>query len=221
MLQRIIGRGKSAARVFKQKSGHLRAGPFAPPQKFHALVSMRTQNPAANARPAPERGSGGEAFMRRATAALCRQAFLAALAGIVLAGLLSAGSRTPPRRAADAAIDRPILVRSIALGRAPVVSEIKAPVEAPARKLAKAAGIARAQSPLARSACLVPPCQRLAALGPAPPRRPNDAWEPAPIKVAFGAPAAQDERRPRSFSERLLQPVGNLRDRVMGLISSL
>jgi hypothetical protein len=53
MLQRIIGRGKSARREFKQKSGHIRAGPFMPSQKFHALVSMRTQNPAANGRPAP------------------------------------------------------------------------------------------------------------------------------------------------------------------------
>jgi len=158
--------------------------------------------------------------MRRATAALCRQAFLAASAGVFLTGVLSTGSGAPPRRVAGAAVVPPIVVRSIAVGRAPVVGEAKAPLEAPARKLVMAAGLARAQSPLMRSVCLVPPCQRLAALGPTPPRRPSDAWEPAPTKVAFEAPGHEDSR-PRSFSERFLQPVGNLRDRVMGLISSL
>jgi hypothetical protein len=164
----------------------------------------------------------GEDSMRRATAILCRQALFAALASAFLGVALSAlpgAART--QNAAGVAAEPLILVRSVALDHVKTISEAKAPVDVPARELTKAAAVARAPSPVARRACLVPPCQRLAALAPAPPHRPAERFEATPTRVAFETAAPQEGKGARSFPERLLQPVGNLRDRVMGLISSL
>jgi hypothetical protein len=223
MLQRIIARGKRAAQDLKQKSGHARNERFDPV----AEVPRLGLNPDAKSRckcvsGAPVGTGKREAFMRCATAALCRQAFFAALASAVLAGALSAASGTArPQGGADMAFNPPILVRSVALDHALIVSEARAPVDVPTHELARAAAPAKAQILLARRVCAAPPCQRVVALALAAPRRAAAQGEPAPTKVAFEAPVPEEDKRARSFSERLLQPVGNLRDRVIGLISSL
>ena len=165
--------------------------------------------------------------MRSAIAGLRRQALLAALACAVVMGAVTVVSRSAPFHApAGEAFAKPILVKSVALDRAPLANPPKASdppailrqVSAPAPTLAPA----KAPNPAARHSCAVPPCQRLAALAPAPPRRPATRLvAPMVEAAALTTPAPGEDKGAHSLSDRLLWPVGAMRDRMVGLISSL
>jgi hypothetical protein len=171
--------------------------------------------------------------MRSAIAGLRRQALLASLACAVVMVAVTVVSRSAPFHApAGEVFDRPILVKSVALDRTPVMS---APDQSPAVNTAKAldpSAVRQVSAPTptpakapglpARHSCAVPPCQRLAALAPAPPRRPATHLS-APIveAAALTTPAPGEDKSAHSLSDRLLWPVGVMRDRMAGLISSL
>ena len=171
--------------------------------------------------------------MRSAIAGLRRQAALAALACVVAMGVVTVLSRSAPFHApAGEAFDRPILVKSVALDRAPVVNPPDRPPVMNASKALDPSAVRQVSGPTptlakapnlpARHSCALPPCQRLAALTPAPPRRP--ALRPAVPTLeaaALTTPAPSEDKADRSLSDRLLWPVGAVRDRMVGLISSL
>jgi hypothetical protein len=162
--------------------------------------------------------------MRNAIAGLRRQAALAALACAVAMGAVSVVSRSAPFHApAVEAFDRPILVKTVALDRTPVASESKIKYPSAVQQVsAPPPAPAKATNPAVRHSCAVTPCQRLAAaLAPAPPRRP--AMRPAAptLEAALATPAHSEDKGARSLSDRLLWPVGAMRDRMVGLISSL
>ena len=159
--------------------------------------------------------------MRNTTAGLRRQALFALLACAVLASVLTAVSTARLGAHADAAFDPPIPVKSVALDRTRVADAAKAPELPPVSAPAQPPAPAKAQNPPVRRACGAAPCHRLAALPPAPPRRPVTPAETATVKVALTTASPEPDNRPRSFQDRLLWPVGSLRDRVAGLISSL
>lgn len=154
--------------------------------------------------------------MRRTTADLCRQALFAALACALLTSALSARMASRPWRTADAGFQPPVLVKSVWLDRAGPPDTAK-PREWPPAAAPKFASPAKAQSVAARRPCATTPCQRLAGLGP---RRPATRSDAAAIKISLVSAPAPGEAG-HSFSDRLLSPVGNLRDRMFGLISSL
>jgi hypothetical protein len=171
--------------------------------------------------------------MRSAIAGLRRQAALAALACAVAMGAVSVVPRSaPPHTSAGEAFDRPILVKSVALDRTPVVNASDQPPVANASKALDPSAIrqvsaptttpAKAPNPMARHGCAVPPCQRVAALTPAPPRRP--ATHPGVLTLeaaALTTPTPGEDKGAHSLTDRLLWPVGAMRDRMVGLISSL
>ncbi|WP_158813581.1 hypothetical protein [Methylocapsa sp. S129] len=159
--------------------------------------------------------------MRNATAGLRRQAMFAALACALLASVLATLSGARLRTHADTAFDPPILVKSVAVDRTRVVNEAKAPDLPIVPASVQAPASTKAQNPLVHKLCGVSPCHHLAALPPAPPRRPAASSEGATVEVALTTVAPETDKHPRSLSDRLLWPVGSLRDRVAGLISSL
>lgn len=171
--------------------------------------------------------------MRSAIAGLRRQAALAALACAVAMGAVSVVSRSaPPHASAGEAFDRPILVKSVALDRTTVVSASDRPPVVNASKALDPSAIrqvsaptttpAKAPNPAARHSCAVPRCQRVAALAPAPPRRPaTHPGGPTLEAAALSTPAPSEDRGAHSLTDRLLWPVGAMRDRMVGLISSL
>jgi hypothetical protein len=198
---------------------------FPRPHKFHASVSMPTQKPVANAVLGAWARMGAGNFMRSAIAGLRRQALLAALACAVVVGAVTVVSRSAPFHAAVGQVfAKPILVKSVALDRPPLVNPPKAsdPPAILRQVSAPTPAPAKAPNPAARHACAIPPCQRLAALAPAPPRRPA-AHPVAPMveAAALTTPASGDDKGAHSLSDRLLWPVGAMRDRMVGLISSL
>jgi hypothetical protein len=200
---------------------------FLRPHKFHASVSMPTQKPVANAVLGAWARMGAGNFMRSAIAGLRRQALLAALACAAVMVAVTVVSRSAPFHAAVGEVfSKPILVKSVALDRAPAVNLPKAS-DPPAilRQVSAPTPMpAKAPNPAVRHSCAVPPCQRLAALAPAPPRRPATHLS-APMMEAAAlttpAPAPGEDRSAHSLSDRLLWPVGAMRDRMVGLISSL
>jgi hypothetical protein len=160
--------------------------------------------------------------MRSAIAGLRRQAVLGALACVVTMGAVTVVSRSAPFHApAGEAFDRPILVKSIALDRTPVIAAPKASGLSAVQQVSAPAP-ARAANPAARHSCAVAPCQRLAALAPASRRRPAIRLDvPSVETAALTTPAPSEDKGARSLSDRLLWPVGAMRDRMVGLISSL
>jgi hypothetical protein len=161
--------------------------------------------------------------MRSAIAGLRRQALFAALACAVVMGAVTVVSRSAPFHApAGEAFNRPILVKSVALDRAPVVNAPKASDPSAIRQvLAPTPAPAKAPIPAVRRTCAIAPCQRLAALAPAPPRRPAaHLGIPTVEAAALTTPAPGEDPGALSLSDRLLWPVGTLRDRMLGLISS-
>jgi hypothetical protein len=186
---------------------------------------MPTQKPVANAALGAWARMGRGNFMRSAIAGLRRQALLAALACTVVMGAVTVVSRSAPFHAAVGEVfAKPILVKSVALDRAPLVNPPKA-ADPPAilrQVSAPAPTSAKAPNPAVRHSCAVPPCQRLTALAPAPPRRPAARLGvPLVEAAALTTPAPSEDKGPHSFSDRLLSPVGAMRDRMVGLISSL
>jgi hypothetical protein len=160
--------------------------------------------------------------MRNATAALRRQALFAAAACAVLAGALSAVPGTVRFRAhADAAFDPPIAVRSVAFDRTPAVNEAKASRLPIVQASTQTPAPAKTQTAFNQRACNVSACRRLAALPPTPPRRPAALSDAVTVTVALTTIAPAGDKSAHSLSDRLLSPVGNLRDRFVGLISSL
>jgi hypothetical protein len=163
--------------------------------------------------------------MRNAIAGLRRQAALAALACAVAMGVVSVVSRSAPFHApAVEAFDRPILVKSVALDRTPIASQSMISYPSAVQQVsASPPAPAKATNPVARHNCAVTPCQRLAAaLAPAPPRRPAMRLAPPTLETAaLATPAHSEDKGARSLSDRLLWPVGAMRDRMVGLISSL
>jgi hypothetical protein len=161
--------------------------------------------------------------MRSAIAGLRRQALLAALACAVVMGAVTVVSRSAPFHAAvGEAFSKPILVKSVALDRAPLVNPPKAsdPPAILRQVSAPAPTPAKAPNPAVRHSCAITPCQRLAA--PAPPRRPATRLvAPMMEAAALTTPAPGEDKGARSLSDRLLWPVGAMRDRMVGLISSL
>jgi hypothetical protein len=171
--------------------------------------------------------------MRSAIAGLRRQAALAALACAVATGAVSGVSRSaPPHASAGEAFDRPILVRSVALDRTPVVSAFDQPPVVNVSKALDPSAVRQVSAPIpppakapnsaARHSCAIPPCQRLATVAPAPPRRPaTHPGVPTLEAAALTTPAPGEDKGAHSLSDRLLWPVGAMRDRMVGLISSL
>jgi hypothetical protein len=171
--------------------------------------------------------------MRSAIAGLRRQAALAALACAVAMGAVTLAPRSTPFHApVGEAFDRPILVKSVALDRMSVVSASDQPPIVNASKTLDPSAVrqvsalttapAKAPNPAARHSCAVPPCQRVAALAPAPPRRPaTHPGVPTLEAAALTTPTPGEDKGAHSLTDRLLWPVGAMRDRMVGLISSL
>jgi hypothetical protein len=110
--------------------------------------------------------------------------------------------------------------------RAPVDMEAKTSEPAIVGREPAAAPVAvKTRGPRDRQVCAVPPCLRVAALSPAPRRRPAvqgaTQGNATLIKVALAPNALEKDTGAPSLQDRLLQPVGNFRDRVVGLMSSL
>jgi hypothetical protein len=158
--------------------------------------------------------------MRNAIAELSRQGLFAALACAFLAAAFYANSGAAPSQSvAHYLVDPPILVKTVAFDAARLATT--SAVLAPASAKTPATGAARGQ--VARRACAAASCpRRLAALPVAPRPRPAAAGEAAIVKVALTPAAPHTDLESASLQDRfLLRPVGNFRDRVVGLISSL
>ncbi len=171
--------------------------------------------------------------MRRAIAGLRRQAALAALACAILMVAVTVVSRSARFHApAGEAFDRPILVKSVALDRTTVVSASDRPPVVNASKALDPSAIRQVSAPTTtpakapnlpgrRHSCAVPVCQRLAALAPAPPRRPATHLGVPTLETAAALDDAsargRGQRAPHSLSDRLLWPVSAMRDRMVGL----
>jgi hypothetical protein len=161
--------------------------------------------------------------MRQAIAGLRRQAFIAVSGCLLLAGAAIAVSTRcsfPTHNAAAA--DAPILVKSVALDRPRVVTETLSPGLPQVHLSAmQAPSPAKTQNPVVRRNCAGAQCLRLAVLTTTPPRRFAATLRASTVTVALTTIPPKEVRKDPSFSDRLLSPVGDFRDRVVGLISSL
>jgi hypothetical protein len=165
----------------------------------------------------------GGFLMRHAIAGLHRKAFIA-VSGCLLLACVAIAVSTPCSFPVHnfAAADAPILVRSVALDRPRVMTE--APTSGlPQVHLSamQAPAPAKTQTPVARRNCVGAQCPHLAVLTTAPPRRSAATLRAPTVMVALTTVSPKEERKDPSFSDRLLSPVGDFRDRVVGLISSL
>jgi hypothetical protein len=161
--------------------------------------------------------------MRHATAGLRRQALIAISGCLLLAGAAIAVSERCHFRGRDvSASDAPILVRSVALDRPRVVTAAPSS-ELPPVHLSAMQGPAPAktQNPVARRNCGAAPCPHLAVVASVPPRRFAAPLRASTVQIALMTTTPKEDRKDPSFSDRLLSPVGDFRDRVVGLISSL
>jgi hypothetical protein len=161
--------------------------------------------------------------MRHAIAGLHRQAFIAVSGCLLLGGAaIAVSTRCPIPVHNVASADAPILVRSVALDRPRVATE--APTSGlPQVHLSamQAPAPAKTQTPVARRNCVGAQCPHLAVLMTAPPRRFAATLRASTVTVALTTDPLKEDRKDPSFSDRLLSPVGDFRDRVVGLISSL